>query len=470
MVASRHSFPPFEPGEVIAGRYMIRRRIGAGSFGEVYEGQDTMIGRSVAIKVLAGNYSSRDPSTNKMLERFKREARSAAAIHHPAVVTIHDIGVVEPGARPFMVMEFLEGHDLQTELKRSGPLDPRRILPLFGHALEALGEAHRQGIVHKDLKPENLFLTAPGTPQESIRIVDFGVAHVQDDDVGRLTAAGEFFATANYISPEYMTDQLVTPQMDVYQMGLILVELLMGETVVKGSTPTRCLMVHAMGNLEFPEALLDSPLAAIVTRAVAFDHTGRFADGQAFKDALDAIDPATVKNFDRTAPRLALSEINTRLEERAAAAHAPTPVSLPPGPPPGAVPLANPGPPPVAAGPPPASTTGSSSRNPWIFVVIAIIVLFLGLGCMGAIAAVVFLGSSSDDAPLPTSVGKESEDSAAPPPHDMTAPTVDPIPDPPHGAGTRTPDGGVIGADPPHTNAPDHGADTPQRRRRRRRK
>ncbi len=298
-----------QTGDVIAQRYEIVRRLGGGAFGDVYEGNDRSIGRKVAVKVLNLDPGTDPERRQKLVERFNREARSAGSIHHPAVITIHDVGVLGDTLQPFMVMELLEGHDLHQELKKNGPLAPHRLIPLFCQTLDALGQAHQLGIVHKDLKPENLFLIHPGTDREAIKIVDFGVAHVRNDDAGRLTAAGEFFSTANYISPEYMTEQLVLPQMDVYQMGLILVELLLGVPIVSDKSPTRCLMIHAMGQLEFPASLASSPLAPIVARAVAFNHNDRYPDARAFLQDLQRIDPDTLSTFSTAEPRIPLADL-----------------------------------------------------------------------------------------------------------------------------------------------------------------
>ena len=399
-MTGNRNFPQLEAGQIVGERYQIKQMVGGGSFGDVYEGVDTTIGRRVAVKVLAGDFSRADASQRRLIDRFKREARSAGSLQHPAIVVIHDTGELEPGSRPFMVMEFLEGRDLQSELKKHGPLAPTRILPLFRHALNALGVAHANGIVHKDLKPENLFLIHPDTPRESIKIVDFGVAHAQDDDAGRLTAAGEFFSTANYIAPEYISEQLVTPQMDVYQMGLILVELLMGKPVVHDRMPTRCLMIHAMGQLELPKSLASSPLGPVIVEALAFEHSDRFADGFAFEEALAAIDPATVAPIDLEEERISLRDLESEIEKQKGEAPQATPAALPIASPPSAPSMPSP-PEQERAQVSPASLPPAKSNKG--LVIALIVVVIIGLGLIGAIGIVLAISlNKAESAELPT--------------------------------------------------------------------
>ncbi|MEM1350262.1 MAG: serine/threonine-protein kinase, partial [Myxococcota bacterium] len=252
-----------EVGDLVSDRYEISKRLGAGGFAKVYLAHDRVIERDVAIKFLdLRNMHGADALLENVLERFRREAKLAAKIPHRNVVQIYDIGMVgEDVGRPFIVMELLHGFDLEDQLNDHGPMEPQRLLPLFIDCLDALGEAHAMGIVHKDLKPSNLFLSSPGQRSEALRIVDFGIAHIkgveeekkdvrESQRVNRLTATGQILGTLQYLTPEYIGQQIVTPALDVYQMTLILIETLSGERVIKTDNPFECLRIHTFGLLE----------------------------------------------------------------------------------------------------------------------------------------------------------------------------------------------------------------------------
>lgn len=283
------------PGTVIAGRYEVVKLLGSGGFAAVFHAFDRDIERQVAIKVLnIAAVTAPGAEMGPFLERFKREAKLAARIHHPNVVEIYDFGVIEGKAMPYIIMEMLDGHDLQEEVKMNGGMAPERALPLFFGALEALGEAHRLGIVHKDIKPANLFISRPGTRNEMLKVVDFGIAHIGGTDESRMTQTGAMFGTPQYLSPEYVQTQTVGPEMDVYQMALVLVELLTGRTVVDDENPWQCALKHATGELVIPSAILDGELGPIISKALEYEPSERFPDALAFADAIDKIDPAKV--------------------------------------------------------------------------------------------------------------------------------------------------------------------------------
>ena len=298
-----------QEGMVISDRYELGRHLGTGGFAKVYQALDRVIEREVAMKFLDLR-SMHAPAAMipVILERFSREAKLAARIPHRNVVNIFDIGQVQHPdglVQPYIVMELLRGHDLEEQLEDHGPLPPRRLIPLFVDCLDALGEAHEMGIVHKDLKPSNLFLSDPGNRSEALRIVDFGIAHIknggqdlgeedkskQPGQGGRLTATGQILGTLQYLSPEYIANQLVTPALDVYQMGLILVEMLSGHRMVDTDNAFECLRIHTFGLLELPDYLLESELGHILQTALQSDHTQRYPDAKALADALSEVDP-----------------------------------------------------------------------------------------------------------------------------------------------------------------------------------
>ena len=289
-------------------RYEVTGFLGKGGFAAVYAGFDKVIEREVAIKVLSVHAGTMEQEAYaEKLERFRREAKASARIAHPNVVTVFDMGVIADTMQPYIVMEVLHGHSLSEELRDHGPLAPARAVGLFVGALDALGEAHALGIVHKDLKPSNLFLVAPHTALEELKVVDFGIARFDEEDAG-LTGTGQVFGTARYFAPEYISEQLVTPALDVYQMGLILVELLCGLPAVRSNNPLECVMCHGRGQLEIPESLLQGVLGPVLLRAVSMDLAARYTDANRFRDALLQIDA------DAIAP-VSPGELTRRLDE-----------------------------------------------------------------------------------------------------------------------------------------------------------
>ena len=295
-------------GQTVVDRYEITKHLGTGGFAKVFMAFDRVIEREVAIKFLdLRAIHGTDQLVQTILERFRREAKLAAKIKHRNVVNIHDIGQLdEEGYRPFIVMEVLHGRDLEDQLNDHGALEPARLLPLYVDCLDALGEAHALGIVHKDLKPSNLFLDEPGTRSETLRIVDFGIAHIKnggadavEEEQGpersnRLTATGQILGTLQYLTPEYISAQIVSPALDVYQMALILTELLSGERVIDTDNAFECLRIHTFGLLEIPDYLLKSPLGPVLRRALEAEPELRYPNAHEFAEALAAIDPLSV--------------------------------------------------------------------------------------------------------------------------------------------------------------------------------
>ena len=185
-----------------------------------------------------------------------------------------------------------------------------KLLPLFISALEGLGFAHEVGIVHKDLKPSNLFLKFPGSRREQLCILDFGVARVHTSASAKLTRTDNVLGTPRYMAPEYSTNQTVTPALDVYQMGLILVECLSGRSVVDHPEPMAAMFQHVRGELPIPKLLLESQLGPILERALAVEHTERYQDGFELADALRAVDPSTIPRVGPTTPVVSLSSLD----------------------------------------------------------------------------------------------------------------------------------------------------------------
>src|SRR5579884_2315562 len=257
-------------GQVIQERYRLAEIIGEGS-------------DAVAIKLLRPELRA-DPS---FVARFEREARSAARLEHAHIVRVYDYG--EADDTYFLAMQYVPGGDLRARLRRGEPLLLPLALRLVAEAAEALGAAHAQGIVHRDVKPANLLLTE----DDQVKVTDFGIAKMLD--VPALTATAALLGTPHYLTPEQVQGGAITPATDVYALGVVLFEMLAGRHLFEGESFVQVAMQHLHAD---PPRLSDlnpavpSSLAAVVSRALAKDPAARFADGRAFAAALRAAERA----------------------------------------------------------------------------------------------------------------------------------------------------------------------------------
>jgi tetratricopeptide (TPR) repeat protein len=219
------------------GPYQITSRIGAGGMGEVYRARDTRLGRDVAVKVLPSSFAQ-DPGR---LRRFEQEARAAAALNHPNIVVLHDIGT--EGGTPYLVQELLAGESLQQLLARGAGLPTRKAIQYAGQIAEGLDAAHRKSIVHRDLKPSNVFVTSEG----HVKILDFGLAKLVDPPESResigekptaemRTGEGVVLGTVGYMAPEQVRGQAVDHRADIFALGCVLYEMLSGQRAFVGDS------------------------------------------------------------------------------------------------------------------------------------------------------------------------------------------------------------------------------------------
>ncbi|HEX9312695.1 MAG TPA: protein kinase, partial [Actinomycetota bacterium] len=217
---------------VLGGRYRLVRRIAAGGMGSVWEAEDTLLHRRVAVKVLSEALAE----DGRFVERFRREARATAGLSHPNVAGVFDY--VEDGDRPFLVMELIEGETLADRLARQGRLPWREAAAIIEPAAAALEAAHRAGIVHRDVKPGNIMITRTG----HVKVMDFGIAAATW--AAPLTATGAAMGTATYISPEQASGKGAGPESDVYSLGVVLYEMLTGRPPFTRHTPVAVAMAH----------------------------------------------------------------------------------------------------------------------------------------------------------------------------------------------------------------------------------
>jgi eukaryotic-like serine/threonine-protein kinase len=260
-------------GHALDGRYELHEKLGEGSFGRVYRGLDRRLGRPVAVKVIKPWWAE----DSAWVERFEREARLLARIHDPGVVQIFDIGHAEEG--PYYVAELVDGESLAERL-RSGPLAPATARAIAEQLCRSLASAHRQGVVHCDVKPANVLLAAGG----EVKVGDFGVARLAEStsQVPSATVAG----TPRYMSPEQARGKPTTAATDVYSAGVVLYEMLAGEPPFADGSPVELGLRHLQDPPPELPAGIPGPLRDVVARALAKDPRKRFPDADAMADAL----------------------------------------------------------------------------------------------------------------------------------------------------------------------------------------
>ena len=255
-------------GTSLGGRYRLDARIGHGGMSTVYRAFDTVLERQVAVKLM-----HREIAHNPdQLERFRREARAVAQLNHPHIVQVIDAG--EDDAMPFIVFEYVEGETLKERIQRYGRLPIPEALAYAIEVGRALGAAHARGIVHRDVKPQNILVDEEG----SGKVTDFGIARTLEQD--GLTADGRVLGTTDYVSPEQALGHPVTGQSDIYSLGVVLFEMLTGDVPFRGDNQVAVAMKHVREELpdlavRRPEA--SSALAAVLDRATAKDLSVRYA-------------------------------------------------------------------------------------------------------------------------------------------------------------------------------------------------
>jgi beta-lactam-binding protein with PASTA domain/predicted Ser/Thr protein kinase len=261
-------------GVVLGERYEIGDVIGHGGMADVYRGRDIRLGRDVAIKLLRADLS-RDPAFEG---RFRREAQSAAALNSPSIVAVYDTGegVIDGTPTPYIVMEYVDGQTLREILATEGRLLPQRALEITAAICAALEQAHAAGIVHRDIKPGNVMLTATG----EVKVMDFGIARALTASSATMTQTSAVVGTAHYLSPEQARGEHVDPRSDVYSTGCLLYELLTGAPPFTGETAVAVAYQHVREDPVPPSSVepdVSTSVDAIVLVAMAKNPVNRYA-------------------------------------------------------------------------------------------------------------------------------------------------------------------------------------------------
>jgi eukaryotic-like serine/threonine-protein kinase len=254
---------------VLDNRYDVGRALGSGGMGEVFLARDRVLGRDVALKVLRTQYAG----DREFAERFRREAQSAASLSHPNIVQVYDRGETEDGAS-YIAMEYVPGGTLKEKIVAEGPLGAREAAALGAQVAEALGAAHERGMVHRDIKPQNVLLTGRG----EAKVADFGIARAGSSVT--ISRTGSVMGTAGYMSPEQALGKPATPKSDLYSLGVVLYEALTGELPFTADNPIAVSMKHVNDPLVPPKEIdptIPEGMNALVTRLMAKNPDDRYA-------------------------------------------------------------------------------------------------------------------------------------------------------------------------------------------------
>ncbi|HEX2191555.1 MAG TPA: Stk1 family PASTA domain-containing Ser/Thr kinase [Acidimicrobiales bacterium] len=262
--------------QVFTGRYQIVRHLARGGMAEVYLARDLLLDRPVALKVLFPEFST-DPS---FVERFRREARAAANLNHPNIVSVYDWG--EEGGTYFIVMEYIEGPTLRDVIRGEGPLFPNRAAEIGAEIAAALEFAHRRGVIHRDVKPGNVLISG------MVKVTDFGIARAGDPQES-LTQTGAVMGTASYFSPEQAQGLPIDNRSDVYSLGVVLYEMVAGRPPFTGDSPVAIAYQHVRENALPPSRHnpdVPPPLDAVVMKAMAKNRDERYASANDLRNDL----------------------------------------------------------------------------------------------------------------------------------------------------------------------------------------
>ena len=373
---------PFIGRDILNGQFQILQKIGSGGMGSVYKALQSAMNRMVAVKILHPKLANR----KDLVSRFRREARAMSHLTHPNTVKVYLYGELEDGSL-YIVMEYLDGKNLNQTVRSEGPMSLQRGLPILIQASNALEEAHHAGIIHRDLKPENIFLSQQGGMKDYAKVLDFGLAKVTEREMRPgsiiLTQEGMVFGTPEFMSPEQAQGKPLTPASDIYSLAVILYEVLTGKLPFDAKNPMEFIQLHVTAKPKpiserVPGKTFPPLLWTVLEKALAKKAEDRYQSGGEFAHALQAVLNGMTEvppyPHGQNAPMLG------------AAGAPPVPMAQPPAPmaqPPAPAPLApNPN-----ARTSPLPRVPASRRGPSIGLLIGVAAAFLVVGA--ALAALV---------------------------------------------------------------------------------
>jgi serine/threonine protein kinase len=379
---------PFIGREILDGQFKILQKIGSGGMGSVYKASQPAMNRMVGVKILHPKLNNR----KDLVSRFRREARAMSHLSHPNSTKVLLYGALEDGSL-YIVMEFLEGKNLNQTVRAEGPFPVARALPILIQVCGALDEAHKAGIIHRDMKPENIFICQGGALKDYPKVLDFGLAKVTEREMRPgsviLTQEGMVFGTPEFMSPEQAQGSVLTPSSDIYSLAVILYEVLTGKLPFDGKGAMDYIQLHVNGKpiplndrvagLKFPPLLGD-----VLMRALEKKPQDRFASAADFAAAMKAVlDGKTVLPRELMA-RGELPDVTLAMP------NAPKPGAASSSPPPPEARIDSS--PPTVAQPAMVARTGSRASSPaprkqsvGMLAAVALLCLVLGAGVMVAV-------------------------------------------------------------------------------------
>lgn len=276
-------------GRKIGGHYLITEKLGEGGMGYVFKAKHTMLDKAVAIKVLREDFADNPDA----FERFRREAKNTSRLNHPNAVIMNDFGQTEDNL-VYIILEYIDGRDLKQLLGSDGPFQEGRAVPIFIQICDVLEEAHDQGIIHRDLKSENIMLCERARNKDFVKVLDFGIAKLMDvggrTTGGTLTQKGVVFGTPQYMCPEQVQGQKMDQRSDIYSLGIIMYEVLTGTVPFDASNPVDIMVKQVK---ERPEPIkkknVSSSLEKIIMKCIEKKPQNRFQNIRELKEALAMI-------------------------------------------------------------------------------------------------------------------------------------------------------------------------------------
>ena len=290
-------------GDTILGnRYQIIRKIGDGGMAFVYEAKDKLLNRTVAVKVLRPEFVDDE----EFLKKFKREAEAVASLSHPNIVNVYDVG--EDGKVHYIVMEYIDGQNLKDIIKNEGTLDEYTALDITKQIAMALSAAHKKGIVHRDIKPHNILISNEG---RIVKVADFGIAKAVSNST--MTNIGSIIGSVHYFSPEQAKGNSVNATADLYSLGIVLYEMIIGRVPFRGDSPISIALQHINEDVEFTsEEKINIPqsVRTIIKKLTEKSSENRYQSAEELIEDIDYVEKNIDLDFIKEYDNFATKKIN----------------------------------------------------------------------------------------------------------------------------------------------------------------